>query len=63
MSKIEILDLPVVGIDLFESSESFLTELKDDEMHVMGGLPFFNISIVDIACSEDIFCQSISVIY
>ena len=41
MSKIKIHDLKPTGADLFDDSESFLSELSNDELHqAVGGLIF-----------------------
>ncbi|MDJ0737395.1 MAG: hypothetical protein QNJ47_25575 [Nostocaceae cyanobacterium] len=65
MSKIKVHNLNTTGIELFQDSESFLRELKDDEVYVTrGGISIpTNISIVEYPVSEDIFMQSVSFIY
>ncbi|WP_424100629.1 hypothetical protein [Moorena producens] len=41
MANIEVNDIKPAGADLFEDSQSFLTELKDDEFNkIVGGWTF-----------------------
>lgn len=37
MSIIQILELSPAGTELFQDSESFLTELSDQEVEILGG--------------------------
>ena len=60
--KIEIADLQPAGSDFFQDSETFMVDLKDDELYISGGITSIitNISVVQYPASEDIFVRSIS---
>jgi hypothetical protein len=61
MAKIILRNLDIVGSELFQDSETFLIDLKDDDLHISGGfLSLKTVSVVDIMVSEDIFSKSIS---
>ncbi len=38
MSIIKINDMSHIGIEMFQDSETFLDELTDDELYVLGGI-------------------------
>ncbi|QIR35272.1 hypothetical protein HCG51_10410 [Tolypothrix sp. PCC 7910] len=64
MSRLRIGDLNSAGSELFQDSETFLLDLKDDEilMHHGGIFITTNISVINVPISEDIFAPSISFI-
>lgn len=67
MSRITVSDLPLAGSELFQGAESFLSDLIEDDLSIMAGLPFpiIRVSIVDTAPlgGEDVFSKSISYIW
>ncbi|MBW4641951.1 MAG: hypothetical protein KME23_02845 [Goleter apudmare HA4340-LM2] len=64
MSRIQVSDLPV-GTEFFQDAESFLMDLEEAETSITYGGIFIplNISVINIAISEDIFAPSISIIW
>ncbi|WP_334809184.1 hypothetical protein [Nostoc sp.] len=64
MSKLKVSELNAAGSEFFQDSESFMIDLKDDELYINRGGIFIttNISIINVPISEDIFAPSISFI-
>ncbi|OUL25703.1 hypothetical protein [Nostoc sp. 106C] len=64
MSRLKVSDLNSAGSEFFQDSETFLLDLKDDELCMQYGGIFIttNISVINVPISEDIFAPSISFI-
>lgn len=64
MSQLKVSDLNPAGFQFFQDSETFIIDLKDDELYITRGgiLIFPNISVIQIPASEDIYQPSISII-
>ncbi|MGM3308758.1 hypothetical protein ACSQ6I_22740 [Anabaena sp. WFMT] len=65
MSKLKVSDLNPAGFQFFQDSETFLIDLNDDDLSIPRGGIFIttNISVIQVAVSEDIFAPSISFIW
>jgi hypothetical protein len=64
MSKLKVSDLHSTGYQLFQDSESFLLDIKDEEINlIQGGIIFPRFSVIQVPASEDIFVPSISIVY
>ncbi len=65
MANITISDVHPAGSELFQGSESFLSDLTDHEqIYITGGLvSMTGLSVVRVPVSEDIYSVSISFVF
>ncbi|MTJ47575.1 hypothetical protein [Dolichospermum sp. UHCC 0259] len=64
MSKLKVYDLNSAGFQFFQDTETFLMDLKEDDLSITrGGIIIFpNISVIQVPVSEDLYQPSISII-
>lgn len=55
MADIKIEDIQFTGNDFFSDSESFMTDLSDDEMGIQAGM-----MMMDVQSSESINCGTVT---
>jgi hypothetical protein len=65
MASITISDVNPAGSEFFQGSESFLTDLTDDQqLYIAGGFISINgISVVRVPISEDIYSVSLCFVF